>query len=423
MRGLTPVRSANPSALAASAAASSGVSFTPASGVIAQSGASPVSRACSSAASSTSSRGLAFSIGISLRLTSARALEIDSASRTLGRSRASLRMPEGTPAVHTVIALASMAIALGSHSTPIASSTRSTFESGSPIPWNTTPCTRCPMEASRLRRTIRTCSMISQVSRLRRSPSLPVAQNAHARAHPTCELTHAENRPARSSGMRTDSMRSPSPVCSRNFLKGSRLLARSDSVSSPCTTPAALTASMLTRLTPCRGVPGGSSRWIDATIFRASASVTAGMRSTIRSGVRACSGIMAARSCPPPAPGASPAPSAAEPGLEGVDRVLGVEQRRSVVLLVDLDRLDLVPRPQRRDDLRRRRIGRQARPRCPRHDALERHAAVAARGVTRHHGRAASITHHRLHVRGLQGLERRLEHVRERCVRKASPRC
>ena len=61
-----------------------------------------------------------------------------------GASRASRRMPAGSPDVHTVMARASMASAHGSHITRMASRTRSRFASGSPIPWKTTPCTRCP---------------------------------------------------------------------------------------------------------------------------------------------------------------------------------------------------------------------------------------------------------------------------------------
>ena len=53
-------------------------------------------------------------------------------------------MPCGRPAVHTVIARASMPSAHGSVSTAIAASTASRFASGSPMPWNTTPWTRAP---------------------------------------------------------------------------------------------------------------------------------------------------------------------------------------------------------------------------------------------------------------------------------------
>ena len=63
---------------------------------------------------------------------------------------------------------------------------------GSPMPWNTTPWMRCP--GPRVWRSALTCSMISHDSRLRRSPRRPVAQNLHASAHPTCELTHTENK-------------------------------------------------------------------------------------------------------------------------------------------------------------------------------------------------------------------------------------
>ena len=52
-----------------------------------------------------------------------------------------------------------------------------------------------PASATSRARTTRTCSTISHVSRLRAGPCRPVAQNAHASAQPTCELTHTEKRP------------------------------------------------------------------------------------------------------------------------------------------------------------------------------------------------------------------------------------
>ena len=144
-------------------------------------------------------------MGMSERRRPGRALPIDHPSRTLGASTARRRMPDGSPAVQTVTLRASIASALGSVSTRMAAMTRSALASGSPMPWNTTPCTRPIPRARSPRRTTRTCSTISQTSRLRDSPSRPVAQNAHASAHPTCELTHTEKRPARSSGIRTAS--------------------------------------------------------------------------------------------------------------------------------------------------------------------------------------------------------------------------
>ena len=51
------------------------------------------------------------------------------------------------------------------------------------MPMKTTP--RTGRSASS--RMIRTCSTISQVARLRRKPSLPVAQKTQASAQPTCE--------------------------------------------------------------------------------------------------------------------------------------------------------------------------------------------------------------------------------------------
>ena len=84
------------------------------------------------------------SIGIRLRRTSLRALPIEIPRRTFGTSRARRRMPLGSPEVQTVIARASIARAQGSHITAIASMTRSTLASGSPIPWKTTPWTRPP---------------------------------------------------------------------------------------------------------------------------------------------------------------------------------------------------------------------------------------------------------------------------------------
>ena len=58
------------------------------------------------------------------------------------------------------------------------------------MPWKTTPWTRAPGTLI-VARTRRTCSTISQASRLRASPRRPVAQKAQARAQPACELTHA----------------------------------------------------------------------------------------------------------------------------------------------------------------------------------------------------------------------------------------
>ena len=271
-RGRTPARSANARTRSASAYPSSGESFTPASGVTAHIGASPVVRACTTAASRTASSEWARSIGIRLRLTSVRALPIEIARRTRGASFASRRIPLGSPEVQTVTARASIASALGSDMTAIASSTRSRFAIGSPIPWKTTPCTRLRPAAVSARLTTRTCSTISHVSMFRCSPRRPVAQKAHASAHPACELTQTENRPAFSSGMRTVSTTFP-PVSITYFTNGSTRLACS-----------ATTRTVGTELRAQRGPPGASragrrpigasglSRCTALTSFRASPS-------------------------------------------------------------------------------------------------------------------------------------------------------
>src|SRR5664279_2328275 len=211
---------------------------------------------------------------------------IDRPSRTRGARSASLRMPAGSPAVHTVIARPSIPSALGSENTAIASSTASRFASGSPIPWNTTPCTRpCGKRA----RTTRTCSTISHAARLRCSPSLPVAQNAQPSAQPTCELTHTVNRCGFSSGIRTASNRAPSVPASKYFTNGSIALGVSATSSSSGTLPAARTASAAMRRT-AEVAEIGSPRCTCAISLRASATVMAGTQAAKCSGVTAWSG-------------------------------------------------------------------------------------------------------------------------------------
>ncbi len=156
---------------------------------------------------------------------------------------------------------------------------------GSPMPWNTTPCTLAP--GGKVRRTTRTCSTISQASRLRTRPIRPVAQKRQPRAQPTCELTQTEKRPARSRGMRTVSMRWPSRVRSATFWNGSRALASSRAISSVGVDAAARMAARTMRRTPPSGPSVGSSRCTAATIFRASATVMGGTAAARSSGVMA----------------------------------------------------------------------------------------------------------------------------------------
>jgi len=78
--------------------------------------------------------GCAPSMGISDRRAPGLAVPSDTPSRAAGTSAASLRIPLGIPAVHTVMLRTSMACAHGSPRTRIASITRSRFAIGSPIP-------------------------------------------------------------------------------------------------------------------------------------------------------------------------------------------------------------------------------------------------------------------------------------------------
>ncbi|AUX32786.1 uncharacterized protein SOCE836_049330 [Sorangium cellulosum] len=268
-----PCSAAKPRASAARLAASSSASFWPASSVYAHIGACPVARACSPTAARTSSSGCAPSIGIRWRRLPGRTEPSERPSRTPGTSAASRRIPDGSPAVHTVMLRMSIACALGSESTRIAWMTRSALASGSPMPWNSTPCTRAPPPtvAPRSRRMSRTCSTISQASRLRARPMRPVAQKAQASAQPTCELTHAEYRPGRSSGMRTDSIVAPSSRRNAYFTNGSSALARRSTSASVLISPAERAASSAARRTVA-GARAGSSprRCASETMRRAS---------------------------------------------------------------------------------------------------------------------------------------------------------
>ena len=87
-------------------------------------------------------------------------------------------MPLGKePTVLTVTFKALIWHAAGSDNTPMASSTASKLAIGSPMPWKTTPWMRPGVAvAAKSRRTVRTCSTISQAAKLRSKPSLPVAQ-------------------------------------------------------------------------------------------------------------------------------------------------------------------------------------------------------------------------------------------------------
>ena len=79
-----------------------------------------------------------------------------------------------------------------------------------------------PLRASR--RTVSTCSTISQASRLRVKPRRPVSQNAQPSAQPTCDETHTLQR-GRSSGMRTASKTWPSPGAEEVLDEGVHLAA------------------------------------------------------------------------------------------------------------------------------------------------------------------------------------------------------
>eukprot|EP00959_Pyramimonas_sp_CCMP1952_P046527 971719-Pyramimonas_sp.AAC.1 len=82
---------------------------------------------------------------------------MESASRTFGASRPSLRMPSGElPTVDRVMLSMEMQPALGSLSTNMDSRTASRLAIGSPIPWYTTPCTRPPRPPGPRRR--RSCT-------------------------------------------------------------------------------------------------------------------------------------------------------------------------------------------------------------------------------------------------------------------------
>ena len=61
----------------------------------------------------------------------------------------------------------------------------------------------------------RTCPAISLAERLRRNPMRPVAQNTQPSAQPACDEMHNVRRLP--SGMRTDSIASPSSSAQRNF--------------------------------------------------------------------------------------------------------------------------------------------------------------------------------------------------------------
>ena len=103
----------------------------------------------------------------------------------------------------------------------------------------------------------------------------PVAQNAHASAQPTCELTHTEKRPVRSSGMRTVSNERPSAAARSSFTNGSSRLFCSVTSASAGTYANRRTASSATRRTPCTGSAIDSSRCTAATTRLASLTLDA----------------------------------------------------------------------------------------------------------------------------------------------------
>ena len=126
--------------------------------------------------------------------------------------------------------------------------------------------------AEHVERTTRTCSTISQTSRLRERPRRPVAQKTQPSAQPTCDDTHALNRPARSSGMRTVSNTAPSAEASDTFMKGSRRAPDLGPYLERGEPRGCAAASMTVRRTPCKtGEPGFQSpRCTAETILRAS---------------------------------------------------------------------------------------------------------------------------------------------------------
>ena len=72
-----------------------------------------------------------------------------------------------------------------------ASSTASTFISGSPMPMNTRWST------GSMRRKCSTWSRISEAVRLRPNRIVPVAQNVQVSGQPDCDETQTERRPSR----------------------------------------------------------------------------------------------------------------------------------------------------------------------------------------------------------------------------------
>src|SRR5260221_2090759 len=94
----------------------------------------------------------------------------------------------------------------------IAETTLSKLASGSPIPIITTLLiTRSPLGvAPSARLAHHNWPMISATVRLRLNPCLPVEQNAHSNAQPTCEDTQSVPRPV--SGMKTVSMPLAAPT-------------------------------------------------------------------------------------------------------------------------------------------------------------------------------------------------------------------
>ena len=217
-----PVRASKRRMRSPRARASSSVSLTPASGVTAHIGARPVTRACSSTASRTSSSGCAASMGMSAPPhVGARAARSRGRGAPSGSSRASRRMPVGQPggAHGDGARVDGQRAGIAHHADGLDDAVDVRQRLAHPLEDD---AVHALARRSSVPRTRRTCSTISHVSRLRARPSRPVAQKAHASAQPACELTQALKRPGalERDAHRLDDV--PVGVASASFTNGSR---------------------------------------------------------------------------------------------------------------------------------------------------------------------------------------------------------
>ena len=135
------------------------------------------------------------------------------ASRICCGCSASLRICGTRPEVEMVRCRAPRCRPHGEVMIDTAASRLSRFASGSPIPITTMWLIRSV--AGRRRASRSSCSRISPVVRLRTTPSMPLAQNTHPIAQPTCELMQTVRRsPSRSM---THSIRCRSWSSSKSF--------------------------------------------------------------------------------------------------------------------------------------------------------------------------------------------------------------